>query len=148
MKSTLTKIFLPGLVLAGIMVAQTPQPSPGPAPTAGTKRMHRKGGRLHRLVQQLNLSPDQKTQAKAIFEDGRANAQPLTAQMREARAALANAVKSNAPEAEIDRLSNNAGAVASQLTAVRTKTLAKLYTILTPDQKEKLNTVMDRRTKA
>lgn len=143
MKSTLTKILVPGLVLAGLMVAQTPQPAPG-ATSATTRRANKRAGRVHRLAQLLNLTPDQKTQAKAIFQAARANTQPLAAQMRDARLALANAVKANAPDAEIDRLSNNAGAVSTQLTALRTKTFAKFYTILTPDQKDKLSTVMDR----
>ncbi len=144
MKSTLTKIMLPGLILAGMMVAQTPQPADARTPVAGARRAHARGARLHRLVQLLNLSADQKAQAKTIFQSARANTQPLAAQMKDARAALASAVKANAPDAEIDRLSANAGSVASQLTAARTKTFAKFYTILTPDQKDKFNTVMDR----
>jgi Spy/CpxP family protein refolding chaperone len=144
MKSRLAKMLLPGLVAAGLLAAQTPQPTPGQTPGAPSGKMHARAGRMHRLAQLLNLSPDQKTQAKAIFQAARTNAQPLAAQMRDARAALANAVKSSAPDAEIDRLSNNAGSVATQLTALRTKTFARFYTILTPDQKDKLNAVMDR----
>ena len=146
MKSRFTMMLIPSLLMAGLMVAQTPQPSPGTTTTPhhGMRGRFGMAGRLHRMVRLLNLTDDQKTQAKAIFQAGRTSAQPLIAQMRDARSALANAVKSGATDAEIDRLSNNAGAVASQLTALRTKTFAKFYAILTPDQKAKLNTATGR----
>ena len=63
--------------------------------------------------------------------------------MRDARLALANAVKSGAPDAQIDQLSNNAAQVSAQLIALRTKAFEKFYNILTPDQKDKLNGAMD-----
>jgi Spy/CpxP family protein refolding chaperone len=106
--------------------------------------MHPRAGVVQRLAHLLNLTPDQKQQAKAIFQGAHATAQPLTAQMRDARQAIASAVKANAPGAEIDRLSNNAGALASQLTAVRAKAFEKFYTILTPDQKDQMDSAMDR----
>lgn len=137
MKSVMTTLAT-GLVAAGLIFAQTTQP----APAAGTHQ-HERGARIARLVQVLNLTPDQQTQAKAIFQASRTSAQPLASQMRDTRLALANAVKTNAPEAEIDQLSAKAGAIAGQLTAVRTKTFEKFYNILTPDQKDKLNGMMD-----
>ena len=98
---------------------------------------------MQRLNRLLNLTPDQKVQAKTIFQGARTTAQPLRQQMRDARLALANAVKSNAPDAQIDQLSNNTGTLAAQLTALRAKSFEKFYNILTPDQKEKLSGAMD-----
>ena len=142
MKSRLTTILGTGLLATGLMLAQTPAPGPQ-TPAAPGARMHRRGAMMQRLGQLLNLTPDQQTQAKTIFQAARANAQPLAAQMHDTRLALANAIKANAPDAEIDRLSNTAGTLASQLIAGRAKAFEKFYTILTPDQKDKLNTVMD-----
>jgi Spy/CpxP family protein refolding chaperone len=64
--------------------------------------------------------------------------------MRDARLALANAIKSNAPEARIDQLSNKTGTLAAQLTAIRAKSFEKFYSILTPDQQTRLNGAVDR----
>ena len=142
MKSRFSKMLGMGLVAAGLMLAQTPQPTPTPGtPAAPGARMHRRG----RMLRALNLTPDQKTQAKTIFQAAHATAQPIAAQMRDARLALSNAAKSNAPDAEIDRLSNNAANLSSQLMAIRAKAFEKFYTILTPDQKTKLDSMKGNR---
>lgn len=130
------------LLAAGLLVAQTPQAAPTPSGTT-TPHAARKARRMARLNQLLNLTPDQKAQAKTIFQAARTSAQPLRTQMHDARVALANAVKSGAPDAQIDQLSSNAAQVSAQLIAIRTKAFEKFYNILTPDQQTKLNGAMD-----
>jgi Spy/CpxP family protein refolding chaperone len=135
MKKAFTQTLASGLLAAGLALAQTPQPAPAPQP-----RAHVRMG-MGRMAQQLNLTPDQQTQAKAIFQSTRQSTAALRTQMRDARQALSNAVKSNAPDAQIDQLSANVGALSGQLTAARTKAFAKFYAILTPDQKATLDTL-------
>ncbi len=134
MKNPVSKTILGGLLAATLVLAQTPAPAAAPVAKG------RPG--VGRLVRQLNLTPDQKTQAKAIFEAGRTDAKPVAFQLKQAREALANAVKSGAPDAQIDQLSTAVGPLASQLAAIRAKTLAKFYAILTPDQKDKASAIM------
>jgi Spy/CpxP family protein refolding chaperone len=140
MKRMMNRTVLGGLLAAGLMLAQTPPPAAGTTPRASRGR-----GMLAHAVRLLNLTPDQQAQAKTIFQAGQTDAKPVTAQMQSARQALANAVKSNAPDAQIDQLSAAVGPLASQLAAIRTKTFAKFYAILTPEQKDKLNVVIDLR---
>lgn len=142
MKSLVTKLVGTGLVAGALMLAQTTQPAPEPTQGATGHRAHR--GFRH-AFRALNLTDDQKTQAKQIFQTGRTSAQPIAAQLKEARQALAAAAKSNASDAEIDRLSANVGNLSSQLTAIRTKTFAKFYAILTPEQKDKAGSAMNGR---
>lgn len=102
---------------------------------------------MGRLGAELNLTDAQKQQAQSIFSAARQSAKPVQDQIKQARQALAAAVKSGAPDAEIDRLSNNLAPLMAQSTAIHTKAFAKFYGILTPDQKEKLgdrfNTMMN-----
>jgi Spy/CpxP family protein refolding chaperone len=133
-----------GLMAAGLMLAQTPQPAPAPAQGRAAVRMPRRAGMMFRLNRLLNLTDDQKAQAKTIFRNARTTAQPLRTQMHDARVALANAVKSGAADTQIDQLSNNAAQIQAQLIALRTKSFEKFYNLLTPDQKSTLNGAMDR----
>ena len=57
-----------------------------------------------------------------------------------------NAQKTDARQVNKDlQLSNAIGPLASQLAAIRTKTAARFYAILTPDQKDKFSAIMDKR---
>ncbi len=132
----MNRTILGGLLAAGLIFAQTPSPATGAQASKGR-------GRLARIEHFLNLTPDQQAQAKTIFQASQADAEPVRAQMKNARLALANAVKSDAPDAQIDQLSAAVGPLASQLAAIRTKTFAKFYALLTPEQKDKFNSVMD-----
>ena len=140
MKQTMNRIILGGLLAAGLILGQAPS-----AATDAPAQTGKRQGRQARAFQFLNLTPDQQAQAKAIFQAGQTDAKPVRAQMKSAREALANAVKSNAPDAQIDQLSGAVGPLASQLAAIRTKTFVKFYAILTPAQKDQFAAVMDKR---
>jgi Spy/CpxP family protein refolding chaperone len=99
---------------------------------------------MGRLANHLGLTEDQKTQARTIFQQSAEAAKPIHDRMRDAQKALAEAAKANAPVAEIDRLSQDVGALAGQLAASRTKAFAQFYSILTQEQKDKLESVQDR----
>jgi Spy/CpxP family protein refolding chaperone len=120
-----------GALLAQDTGAATSAPSTPGAMTG--HRMHRHFGK------RLNLTGDQKTQAKSIFSDARQQAQPLRQQMAENRKAVRDAVQSGAPQAQIDELAAKAGPLASQLAVIRTESFAKFYAILTPEQRTQVN---------
>jgi Spy/CpxP family protein refolding chaperone len=94
---------------------------------------------LGRLSAKLNLTDAQKQQAQSIFSAARQSAQPLRAQLRQQRQALQAAVKSGAPEAQIDQLSSQMAPLMAQATAIHSKAFAKFYSILTPDQRTLLD---------
>jgi Spy/CpxP family protein refolding chaperone len=148
MKSNPIRIIGAAALGAGLILAQTAQPAPAAPGQAqqgqwAQRRAHVRRSVVQRFSTYLNLSADQQTQAKQIFQAARQSAQPVAKQLRDARKALGDAVKANASDAQIDQLSANVGNLVSQLTAIRTKAFEKFYGILTPEQKDKMNAAMD-----
>lgn len=125
----------------------SPNPSvqePGPTQRAMRAGRHRM---MQRLSERLNLTPDQRQQVRAMFSDASAQTKPLRARLHEERASLAVAIKAGS-EKQIDEITyQNADALA-KLQAIRAKTMAKVYSILTPDQKAKFDMVYSRHTHA
>lgn len=102
---------------------------------------HAAGAGMHHMARQLNLTDNQKAQAREIFQGTRESAQPLRQQMRDARQQLATDVKSGAGQDLIAKDSAAVGTLAGQLTAIRAQAFQKFYNILTPEQKTKLDTL-------
>jgi len=94
-------------------------------------------------MNELNLSPEQRAQAKAIFQQARQTAQPFTQQLRENREAMAMAVKSN-DEAKIRQLATERGRLMGQVMAIRSGAAAKFYAHLTPVQRVKADQMHQR----
>jgi len=104
------------------------------------------GGRgAHRAMRQLDLSEGQKTQAKEIFKATATEARPVAQQLRQAREQLSTDIKAGAPEATITQDANAIGAATAQLAVIRAKSQQKFYSILTGDQKAKLDSLKERR---
>ena len=97
-----------------------------------------RGAMMGRFGADLNLTDTQKQQMQSIFSASRQSARSLDEQVKQSREALSAAVKSGASDAEIDRLSNNLAPLLAQSTASHAKTLAKFYSILTQEQKDKI----------
>lgn len=117
---------------SGLMFAQTATATPG----APAGHVARRGHRMQRMTAYLNLSPDQKAQAKQIFADARQEAAPLRAELKANRQALAAAVKSG-NDAQIDQITKANAPVMAQLAAIRAHAFEKFYAALTPGQKTK-----------
>ncbi len=96
-----------------------------------------------RMMQSLNLTEDQKTQAKAIFQQARQNSQPIVQELKQNREALAAAVKAN-DTAQIQSLSAKQGSLRGQLLTIHSEAMAKFYGTLTPDQKAKADQMQQR----
>lgn len=118
-------------IAAGIVLAQNPAPAPeGKGPRG-------KHNRMERIANYLELTPAQREQAKAIWQQARQESKPYVDQLREARKALAQAIKANQPESELQRLGEAQGVAMGKLAGIRAKAAADVYALLTPEQKQK-----------
>jgi Spy/CpxP family protein refolding chaperone len=122
--------------LATSMVAQTTPTTPR------TGNEGRGGGRGP--FRGLNLTAAQQEQANAIFEAQRQAAEPVRTQLETAETALYDAAKRNAGDAELDRLAQAEAPLLAQLEAIRAKAFARFYAILTPDQREIIDSASGR----
>jgi len=87
------------------------------------------------IAQKLNLTPEQRAQAKAIFSQTRRDAQPLRQELKQNRQAMAQAIASGKGEAEIRQLATAQGNTLGQLIALRSQARARFVSQLTPEQK-------------
>ncbi len=132
---TFRNIFLSGLLVAGLAAAQSAPAAPPPG--------HHGGGHGG-MLSELQLNDAQQTQLHQIMQDTHAAADPIQAQAKAIHEQLFTAVKSGATDAQIDQLSNQAGVLHAQMTALHTKAIAKVYALLTPDQKTKADAMGSR----
>lgn len=119
---------------AGMALAQTPasgtEPAPRKAPFAHPGCGHQE------MMQALNLTAEQKENAKTIFADARQKAEPIRQAIRQNREALYAAVKAN-DTSQIERLSAHQGELQGKVVAIRSEARARFYAILTPEQRTK-----------
>ena len=139
MKHRFLKLAGVTAIAAGLALGQS-----APAQSPHFRGRPRAGMMLRRMAAGLNLTDAQKEQARGIFSAARQSAEPVQSQLRQSRQALAAAVKSGASGAEIDRLSNSMGQLLAQATAIHAKSFAHFYSILTPEQKGKLDSRLQR----
>jgi Spy/CpxP family protein refolding chaperone len=102
------------------------------------------GTRIDYLAGYLSLSETQKAQAQAIFTAAEAASETARGQLEAARTSLSSAVKINASDAELDRLSAAVGVIQGQLTAIQAKAATKFYALLTAEQKAKYDELTNR----
>src|SRR5580658_7942695 len=126
MKRQLIRLATIGAVAAGLTFAQAQAPAPTAQPNQSKPAMnHRAQARRH-MFQELNLTPTQKQQAKAIFQQARATAKPVRDRLRQNREAIAAAVKAD-NQAQIQQLSAVGGKLMGEITTARTEAMAKFY---------------------
>lgn len=100
----------------------------------------RQGGppdRMEMLAQRLNLSDSQKASVAAILNDAEAASRPVRQQMFKLQAALTDAAKNNLGDAKIEQIASQIGTLHAQELAGRAKADAKIYPLLTDEQKAK-----------
>jgi len=131
-----TKLAAFGCLAAGVAFAQTVGAS------GAARRPAAQGALRQRIMKNLDLSTGQKAQAKTIFEQAKAAAQPFRAQLQEARQALQAAVK--ADSGQIPTLSARAGEIQGQILTIRNQAMAQIYGLLSADQKTKLDQMQEK----
>lgn len=147
MTKKIAQTALAAAVATGMLLAQTQAPTPAPGPGKhGPRAGWQQGRQQHteRMATFLNLTPDQREKTKAIMTESKQSAEPILAQLKQGHEALAAAVKANKGDADIDRLANSQGVLMGQLTAIRTKAFAKVYSLLTPEQRQKADQMHER----
>jgi Spy/CpxP family protein refolding chaperone len=93
---------------------------------------------VDRVSTALNLTDQQKHQAKTIFTSERESARPVRQQLREERKSVQSAIVAGKPAAEVQMLAKNEGPALAGLAGMRAAAFAKFYTVLTPAQQQKL----------
>jgi Spy/CpxP family protein refolding chaperone len=126
----LARRFVPWALLATLATGSTVAQRPG-----GFRTWARET--VERMTERFGLTEQQKQQALVIYASVEENTRPLERKMADQRNALREAVKSNAPEWQIDQMAGALGAIASQLAALETKADAKFYALLTTEQRQK-----------
>jgi Spy/CpxP family protein refolding chaperone len=111
----------------------------GSGPVMSAMAMPGPMNQLDFLAALLSLSSSQADQAKPLFDAERDAIKNAFTSMKQAQDALTAAEKSDQPDSEIDRLAAAVGTVQGQLAAIHSKTMMHFRTLLTSDQKDKLD---------
>jgi len=120
---------------AGMAFAQAPA-NPQQQPAAIPDHMNQRGQCRERFMQQLNLTPEQKEEAKGIFSRARESAKPIRQELRQNREALDAAIKANDTR-RIHELSNKEAGLLARMVEIRSDARASFYSKLTPAQRAK-----------
>jgi Spy/CpxP family protein refolding chaperone len=122
------------LMAAGLLAAQTPAPHPRLGPPGGGR-----GGQNfeQRLATDLGLNAEQQNKVHATLAESALVNKGSRQKIQDLHTALNAAIKSG-NEGEIDRLSQEMATLHQQQTAAHAKSVAKIYSTLTADQKAKV----------
>jgi periplasmic protein CpxP/Spy len=97
------------------------------------------GGDFHRMLKQLDLTADQHSQVKAIFEKEKPTMQPLMQQMRQNHSAMSALEASGTfDEAKTRALATQNAQTMIELQVEHARIKSEIMQILTADQKAKL----------
>lgn len=147
MKNKPIRMALVGALAAGAMFAQTATDSGQLAKRTEQPQGWRAAGRAERrahfaerMANYLNLTPEQRAQAKQVMAAAREQSKPLRQELKQNRAALMNAVKT-ANDAQIDKLSREQAPLLAKMASIRAHAFEKIYASLTPEQKAKADTM-------
>jgi Spy/CpxP family protein refolding chaperone len=123
------------ILTAGALMAQTSAPAQEGSANHQGRALQ---GMLQRMTKDLNLTADQQNQVKNILQSSREQTKALQPKLREERSALRDAVKTDA-EQKIDQITRQNAELNAEASAIHAKTMAKIYTVLTPEQKAKFD---------
>ena len=132
-----------------IAAADTNSPADRPEVSSGQRQQH-KGQRGHRffkkMARELDLTDQQKTQAKALMESHRAQNKPLFSDLRAAKHRLRALVQSgSADEAAVRAQAAKVAAAEADLAVRRAQGAGQFMALLTPDQVTKLKAIQAKR---
>ncbi|HWF92618.1 MAG TPA: Spy/CpxP family protein refolding chaperone [Terriglobales bacterium] len=98
------------------------------------------------MIHRLDLTDAQRAQAKQIMTNGKSAFQPLMQQMRQNRAQERQLVEAASfDQAQAQSLAAQQAQTIAQMSVEKMRVESQLYQILTPDQKTKLNAILDKR---
>ncbi len=143
MKPRTLLVTVAGLLLAGATLTAIAAPNrPAPGQSPGAAEAHGPGGgRILRLASRyLQLTDEQITAARQIFEETRTAAEPLVEQLRASREQLRTLLDQENPDATaIGQAVIAADATREQLRTLREEAKADFRALLTADQQARLD---------
>jgi Spy/CpxP family protein refolding chaperone len=98
---------------------------------------------LQRMTAELNLTDAQQAQIKTILQSETAKMQPLRQQLRQNRLAQTGSVSPNFDEAQVRTFANKQAQLMADLTVERERTKSQIYAVLTPEQRQKAQALLD-----
>jgi periplasmic protein CpxP/Spy len=98
---------------------------------------HKHGWMLKDMTKELNLTEAQQTQIKSIMADSRTRIKPLAQQLRQNEQAANASVPGNFDEAQARAFAGKQSQIMSNLIVERQRTKSQIYSVLTPDQRQK-----------
>jgi Spy/CpxP family protein refolding chaperone len=132
LKKTVFGLVAASVITTGVLFAQ------GFGPRAG--HMDKK---LEFAASYLDLTESQKQQAKQIVSDAMQSATPVLTELKSGHESMVSAVKAAKPDSELQRIAAAQGQLVGQLSFIHSKAWAQFWTILTPAQKAKAETLHD-----
>jgi Spy/CpxP family protein refolding chaperone len=146
MKSFRYRLLIAALaVLMGTVAghSQTAEDAP-PTPPMHGHRMAMgmgMGGHMGFLAKQLNLTDDQKSQMKALWQKERPAMKPLFQQQRLIDQQLRQYVEGSFDQDKVQALANQKAQIQAQMTIAETRIHNQMYQLLTPDQQSQLKQI-------
>jgi Spy/CpxP family protein refolding chaperone len=106
--------------------------------TASSHRQRTRVNFVDRMSTALNLTDQQKQEAKTIFMSEREGARSVRQELRQQRRTVESAIQAGKPAAEVQQIAKNEGPALASLAGMRAAAFAKFYAVLTPAQQQKL----------
>jgi Spy/CpxP family protein refolding chaperone len=99
------------------------------------------GGHMGFLAKKLNLTDDQKSQMKTIWEKEKPTMKPLFQQERLIDQQLRQYVEGSFDQDKVQALANQKAQIQAQMTVAETRIHNQMYQLLTPDQQGQLKQI-------
>jgi Spy/CpxP family protein refolding chaperone len=127
-------------VLLGTAIANSQTADTQPPPPPMRAHVHGFGpGPMGFFAKELNLTDEQKAQAKTILQKDRATVKPLMQQSHEIELQMRQSAEGTTyDEAKVQGLATQKAQIEAQLDVQRTKIHNQLFQILTPEQQSKM----------
>lgn len=139
MKSICSRFLIATLaVVMGSIVAKAQTADAPPPPPMHGHEFGMGGHRMGFFAQKLNLTEDQKTQMKAVFQKEHPTVKPLMQQEHQIDQQLRQYVEGQFDQAKVQALAAQKAQIQAQLTVQETRIHNELYQLLTPDQQSQL----------
>jgi Spy/CpxP family protein refolding chaperone len=139
MKSIGFRLMIAALaVVMASAVAKSQTADTTTAPPPAHPHFHHMGFWGPRMAEKLNLTDEQKTQMKAIWQKEKPTMKPLMQQMHQIDQQLHQYAEGTFDQAKVQALAQQKAGVQSQITVQETSVHNQMYQLLTPEQKTQL----------
>jgi protein CpxP len=137
------------ILFAGAVMAQDAAPAQPAQPSQPAHQFHGRhhhGGMMGMPFHALNLSDAQKAQMKQIMTQERPTLKPLMQQMSQGQSQLRTLeLSGNFDEAQARTIATQQSQTMTELTVQRARIESQMVQLLTPDQKTRLNQMLQHR---